>query len=494
MSVSCTTSATATSAVLVTTSVPTTELVQSVITADPTTSAIATSTICLGSALGVPSIGVGAATCTASTVVTEFTTIPGGTSTTQVPVTRTVQSVLTSPTTLFGTSCTTIRNPNGGNGNGNGDGSNNGNNSNQNNGSGSVVDTVVTPLPTVFTSASAITLPNGDLSTVLVTLTSTLLPSTTFVPPPPSPTLNSTSSQNSKEKVDLGPAIGGALGGFFALLLVALAIWLFIIKRRRRWNDIFDKAMNNPDDNVGNLGYHHGSGTGSHSHSHSHSAKSRGRFSLGPDLEEEPKPYQYGIVGHGGLATNHNSKEKEMGAITSRPSTAGSNYPLLGGTGTGTGHHAVPSNSSSQLNSSTHSPTTPTPAMVVTGVTPPPNVSVSSSSPLPADEIEDFFGRRAGSPVSFMETTPRKLQVINASPPSIYGGQSLHQRMMSDSSEPSSPIGTPRNLSSLNFGELGQVTGGDTMAGGKFGGPGVSTHKNGVLASGDGPPRLVLNL
>ncbi|KAG7092905.1 hypothetical protein E1B28_009211 [Marasmius oreades] len=469
MSVSCTTTPTATSTVLVTTSFPTTDFLQSTITAEPTTSVIATSTTCLG--FLTPSIGV--PICTSSSTITELTTIPGGVFTTQIPVVKTVESVMSRVTTLLGTSCTTISN--------NGNGSGNPNTSN-NNGGGSVSGdaTVITPPPTVITTGSATTLPNGEISTVLVTLTSTFTPSTIVVnsSPNPSPTLGTQASQTSEDKVNLGPVIGGSLGGFFALLLIALAIWLFVIKRRRRWDDVFEKSSNDPD-GAGSLGY---SDTKA---SHSTTGRSKRRFSLGPDLEIEPKPYQYGIVGH---SQNVSSQSKEAALITSRPSTAGSNYPLLGG------HHATPSNASSQPYTPSYSPiTAPTPAPSVP-MSPPSRVPVQSTS----NELEGYFGRRPGSPVSFTEAKG-KLQVINGSPPSIYGGHSVRRKM--SGSEHTPLIAAQRTIGLINANDdFVQTTGVDPRTKGrgekgqKSSLPPPAAGTSGVLIPDDGPPKLILNL
>lgn len=266
------------------------------------------------------------------------------------------------------------------------------------------------------------------------------------------------------------------MGGFFGLLFLALAIWLFINRRRKRWDDVFEKTT----EEYGRMG---DPGT-----SMASSGKSRGRFSLGQDLENEsgPKPYQYGIIGQPLSLASENNNDAMMlqskaspPAMMSRPSTAGSNYPLMG-------HHTTASGSSHP-----HTPTYPN----TTGApAPSPWLPTTTISPT-ADEpqADGYFGPRAGSPVSFSEG--RRLQVTNASPPSIYGDQSLHQRMMSEGSEPSTPMDSPLTRSAVNVAATGadaSMGRDSTMKGRKSSLP--PPENRGVLFSEDGPPKLILNL
>ena len=76
LTTSCATFATLTSFTAITTTFPTTTFVEEIITADPTTSAIGTTTTCLGFDTPILS-ALASSICTSSSVVTQFTTIPG---------------------------------------------------------------------------------------------------------------------------------------------------------------------------------------------------------------------------------------------------------------------------------------------------------------------------------------------------------------------------------------------------------------------------------
>ncbi|KAG6880236.1 hypothetical protein C0992_003002 [Termitomyces sp. T32_za158] len=79
-----------------------------------------------------------------------------------------------------------------------------------------------------------------------------------------------------KGNPDVAPIVGGTVGGFFGLIAIVALIW-FILRRRQRWDDIFEKE----EDKI-----IVGGARGAHRPA---------RFSL--DADPEPKPYQYGLVG-----------------------------------------------------------------------------------------------------------------------------------------------------------------------------------------------------
>ncbi|PBK78796.1 hypothetical protein ARMSODRAFT_1078278 [Armillaria solidipes] len=133
--------------------------------------------------------------------------------------------------------------------------------------------TVSTPPPTVITSETSMTLAGGEVTVSVVTLTSTL-PVTTVTSAAAVST--STGAASSGSSSNIGAIVGGVVGGVCGLALLALIIW-FVLKRRKRWDDIFDDL----DDQVAA-----NTGTGGND-----------RFSLGRDLDVEPKPYEYGTVG-----------------------------------------------------------------------------------------------------------------------------------------------------------------------------------------------------
>ncbi|KAF7311199.1 hypothetical protein MKEN_01021400 [Mycena kentingensis (nom. inval.)] len=239
---SCTSTPTGTSTTVITTDSLLTTFTESTTTLPPTTTTITSAGCMIGS-------GLSSVACL-STTTTITSVIPGETSTISVPVTNTVALTETSTLTLFGQVCTTFpANNNGGDPSG-----------------GGTISTT-TPPPTVITSQSPSTLPNGQVTIVSTVITSTLPGSAVFVPTSiVDPHAQDNTDGSSSPKI--GPIVGGVVAGFFGLLGLALAVW-FILKRRRRWDDIFDKEyLERPPK----------------------------RFSLDGD-GAEPKPYHYGLVG-----------------------------------------------------------------------------------------------------------------------------------------------------------------------------------------------------
>ncbi|KAG6900674.1 hypothetical protein C0993_005907 [Termitomyces sp. T159_Od127] len=182
----------------------------------------------------------------------------GATQTVQVPLTITSTITSVDLVTLFGTSCTTI-------------------NSAVNSPTPiaqPTQDQPPTTIPTstpIFTPSAISTQPSSTqsyISTTVQTVNSGTSSSQT-------PSTIATDNQN-KGNPDVAPIVGGTIGGFFGLIAIVVLIW-FILRRRQRWDDIFEKGE---DEIIV------GGARGTHRPA---------RFSL--DIDPEPKPYQYGLVG-----------------------------------------------------------------------------------------------------------------------------------------------------------------------------------------------------
>ncbi|KAJ7355913.1 hypothetical protein DFH08DRAFT_1076886 [Mycena albidolilacea] len=389
MATACITSATATTTSLLTKDVLTTTFSTSVLTEPPTTTTITSEGCILGSISDVvPCI---------STPTIFTSTIPGNITTITVPFTATTATTETETLTLFGSSCSVIASdsskpidskPTSNHGPGPGPGS-------------SFSASVTTPDPITFTSATPVTLPNGDVSAVMETFTSHPPASTVYVPFTPSGQVAQSNDDRSSSQA--GPIVGGVLGGFFGLLGIVLIIW-FIMKRRRRWDDIFDQE----DPAQGPTK----------------------RWSL--DAEMEPKPYQYGLVGQTSspslpslgmssldsppasgqlprqnqthnltpllLPTSASTPGPSATTLSSRPSTAGSMLPPAP-PAPASNHKPTDSSGSSTSVQQHISPAMPS--------------HWGHHSPSPSTDQAYFF-ERSGSPTSMREWEPqRRLQLAN---------------------------------------------------------------------------------
>lgn len=242
MSVSCTSSPTLTQ-----TSQVVTQSLRITSTDSVTTTPPSTTTVVATSCLPITS----GSSCVSTTVTS---TIPAVTATVQVPFTLTVSITNDVLNTLFGSSCTTIA-------------------------TGPITTTQPsttttsttstsssTPTPIVFTSESTSTQANG--SVVVQTMTTTATQSAVSLPT----VQHSNNNNDPATSIQIAPIIGGVVGGFFGLVGIVLLIW-FILRRRRRWHDVID-----------------------HDLALAAGPRRDSRFSL--DLDMEPKPYQYGLVGH----------------------------------------------------------------------------------------------------------------------------------------------------------------------------------------------------
>ncbi|KAG8990377.1 Esterase/lipase/thioesterase [Tulasnella sp. 427] len=112
--------------------------------------------------------------------------------------------------------------------------------------------------PTTITQIIIVTAPNGQVTTSASVVTQT-------------PTLSAGTDTKGKSAANAGLIAGGVIGGFFGLILLGGLIWFFWKRRQTNWDDIFDKDEGYED-------------------------RSPHRRSMNL-LENEPKPYEYGVVG-----------------------------------------------------------------------------------------------------------------------------------------------------------------------------------------------------
>ncbi|KAF8844553.1 hypothetical protein BDN67DRAFT_962930 [Paxillus ammoniavirescens] len=210
--------------------------------------------------------------CISSAQVTEVNTVGGGGQGAQVPIVVTVPIIETEPTaTLFATDC-------------NNGGTQPTPTSPAQSSSAATLTTSVlvesTPPPSTMIETSATTLGDGSVMQTVVTIVSTLPVTSIYAPSTvPNPTLQSNASQGSGTNV--APIVGGVLGGFFGLIAIVGSLW-WLCRRRRSWDDIFEKEDIQADDDPWATPIT--------------VRRDRDRSRL--DLSAEPKPYQYGLVGH----------------------------------------------------------------------------------------------------------------------------------------------------------------------------------------------------
>ncbi|KAG6817771.1 hypothetical protein H0H87_003179 [Tephrocybe sp. NHM501043] len=285
----------------------------------------------------------------------------------------------------------------------------------------SVTPTPSSPSPSITQSTT--TQPNGSvvIQTIIVT---------------PSPSNTIAADDHDGSSPDFAPIVGGTVGGFFGLIAIVALIW-FILRRRRRWDDIFEREENEII-----------------------AAGARGRparFSL--DVDPEPKPYQYGLIGKvmapsasppnspsmrpsAGTGNIHHARHSSLTPLnpvtasnatlsSSRPSTGGSQQPLYPpqqGYTQGyvpplpqhqptidyaSGPSTLTHNHSASTASFTSAPVSH--AHWGNGVGPGYNDSIGTAmmglgSPVMIPDETD----RSGTPTSYQE--PRRLQVTNAIP------------------------------------------------------------------------------
>ncbi|KAK0463545.1 uncharacterized protein EV420DRAFT_1476265 [Desarmillaria tabescens] len=272
----CSSSPTDTQSSVISTQVVSTS-VGSVVTSVPTLTSSAVTTVCAEFNSSAPIVGettlfpVTAGSAVSTVYSTLYgtacspldTTTTGPDTTTTTPPTTTTTS--TTPTTTSTTSTST-----------------------------STYVTVSTPPPTVFTSETSMTLAGGEVTVSIVTLTSALAATTVTS----AAAVSSSTAAPAPSSTNIGAIVGGVVGGVCGLALLALIIW-FILKRRKRWDDIFDDL----DDQVAA-----NTGTGGND-----------RFSLGRDLDVEPKPYEYGTVGGNTLPSLNGVSPPHSPPMTGQP-------------------------------------------------------------------------------------------------------------------------------------------------------------------------------
>jgi len=262
---SCTPTPTATQYATITTFTTSTSFSQSV--APQLTTVVQQSCVASGTISG-SSVG-----CISSAQVTEVNTVGGGGQGAQVPIVVTVPITETEPTaTLFATDCndggtqpTTSTSPA------------------QSSSAATLTTSVLvesTPPPSTVIETSATTLGDGSVVQTVVTIVSTLPATSIYAPSAvPNPSLQSNASQGSGTNV--APIVGGVLGGFFGLIAIVGSLW-WLCRRRRSWDDIFEKEEIQEEDDPWATPIA------------VRRDRDRGRL----DLNAEPKPYQYGLVGH----------------------------------------------------------------------------------------------------------------------------------------------------------------------------------------------------
>jgi len=91
--------------------------------------------------------------------------------------------------------------------------------------------TTPTPSAVTLTTMSSTTLAGGSVSVITQVIT------TSETPVPAGATAGATAST---KKASIGPIVGGAVGGVVALALALGLLW-YCLRKRRRWDDIFEK-------------------------------------------------------------------------------------------------------------------------------------------------------------------------------------------------------------------------------------------------------------
>lgn len=191
----------------------------------------------------------------------------------QVPVLTTIPVTVTEATaTLFGSSCST-------------DDSGSTPNSSPTPPTTSPTNTPTNP-PTSPPTSPATSPASSPAQTTAFTTQVTVIQGTTVTSIFPASSVQPDSgSKGSRSSSNLGPILGGIFGGVFGLVLIVGVIW-WILRRRSRWDDIFDEKEGY-DDTVGADGIRR--------------SRSRGNMldTEFADTNTEPKPYEYGLVGAG---------------------------------------------------------------------------------------------------------------------------------------------------------------------------------------------------
>ncbi|KAF9227575.1 hypothetical protein BS17DRAFT_773971 [Gyrodon lividus] len=261
---SCTPTPTATQYATITTFTISTSYSQSTANNQPQVTTVVQQSCAASGTISGSSMG-----CISSAQVTEVNTMGGGGQAAQVPIVVTVPIIETQPTdTLFATDC-----------------SNGGSQAippAPSSADAALTTSVLvqsTPPPSTVVETSSAMLEDGSIVQTVVTIIST--PPVTAIYEPstiPNPSLQNNTSQGSG--TNIAPIVGGVLGGFFGLIAIVASLW-WLCRRRRSWDDIFEKEDLQDDDPWA---------------SPIPVRRERDRSKL--NLSAEPKPYQYGLVGH----------------------------------------------------------------------------------------------------------------------------------------------------------------------------------------------------
>ncbi|KAG1762662.1 hypothetical protein EDD22DRAFT_969880 [Suillus occidentalis] len=409
---SCTPSATATEYTTITTFTTSTSLSQSVGNNQAVTTTVQQTCIATGTLSGSNSTG-----CISSTAVTQVNTIEGLV-TTQVPVILTVPVTQTHPTNTLFASCSDGSTPS--------QTTPSPTTSRTSSSSFSPVTTSVlvetTPAPSIITQSSSTTLSNGDVIATVITTTSTLPASSVYVPSViSSPSVTSTQSGGGSG-TDVAPIVGGVVGGFVGLVVIVSVLW-YLCRRRRSWDDIFEREALGDDEFDSPV------------------AVRRDRDRARLDLGAEPKPYQYGLVGRvtpppgsgSPPSTPRQSHPSFSASVASTHSRNTSITPLLGmssapgnaskasisGSMQGSQNAAAQRHLSATSQSTSQSSVAPRSLSVVSTSSATPLLGGSGSSSQSLSNRVDELGafdplNRTGNPAPVIDR--RVLQIINDNP------------------------------------------------------------------------------
>lgn len=167
--------------------------------------------------------------------------------------------------------------------------------------------------PSTFVMESSATLADGSVVETVVTFMSTLPATQVYVP-----SMVPTSTASHGSKTNAMPIVASVLGGFFGLIAIVAFIWWFCRRRRYSWDDIFEKEDYRDNHDVA-----------------APIPIRRQRDHSKLDLSAEPKPYQYGLVGHVVAPAESGSPPGSPRTLPHSRNTSLSAVPLLEGSSLG---------------------------------------------------------------------------------------------------------------------------------------------------------------
>ncbi|OSC96643.1 hypothetical protein PYCCODRAFT_1378788 [Trametes coccinea BRFM310] len=145
--------------------------------------------------------------------------------------------------------------------------------------SGPVFVSISTPPPTVIVSLVSSTLADGSVFVSYMTYTSTLPPTAVLVPTSLGGAGNASQPHHSVSNDDVGPIVGGVLGGFFGMIGLVALIWCIWRKRQSLRARYAGPQFSEYEPTL-----------------YAPRSPRRGKGSS-PPPGLEPKPYEYGLVG-----------------------------------------------------------------------------------------------------------------------------------------------------------------------------------------------------